>query len=86
MNASPPDSDDRARESTVLVCVTEDLVQTELVRAALEEAGIQPLIEEIHDTAYDGLFVPQKGWGRVRVLRSDLARAKEALAELDRGE
>ncbi len=34
---------------------------------ALEEAGIPFLIKSFHDTAYDGLFILQKGWGAVLV-------------------
>jgi hypothetical protein len=37
------------------------------VAQALKEAEIPFLIQSFHDTAYDGLYILQKGWGAVLV-------------------
>ncbi len=49
--------------------------QADLLTDALERSNIPFLVREYKDTAYDGLFVSQKGWGTVMV---DAARKEEA--------
>ncbi len=49
--------------------------QADLLTDALERNNIPFLVREYKDTAYDGLFVSQKGWGTVMV---DAARQEEA--------
>ena len=41
-------------------------VEASLVDAVLNERGIPHLIVSFHDSAYDGLFQAQKGWGIVK--------------------
>jgi hypothetical protein len=47
----------------------------------LEEAGIASIVVSFHDTALDGLYQSQKGWGELRVPEARLAEAKKILAE-----
>jgi hypothetical protein len=44
-------------------------VEASLVDAVLNERGIPHLIISFHDSAYDGLFQAQKGWGIVKAPR-----------------
>ncbi len=44
--------------------------EADLVADTLEKEGIPFWIRSFEDTAYDGLFVVQKGWGQVLVPRS----------------
>ena len=37
--------------------------EAELISAALERSGIDFFLRTFEDTAYDGLFVTQEGWG-----------------------
>ena len=43
----------------------ENIVEAQLVESILEEKGIPHRIRSFHDTAYDGLFQFQKGWGEI---------------------
>jgi hypothetical protein len=47
----------------------------------LADHGIQARIQSYHDTAYDGIFQNQKGWGVLLVAEGDLPRARELVAE-----
>ena len=42
----------------------ENIVEAQLMVSILEEKEIPHRIRSFHDTAYDGLFQFQKGWGR----------------------
>jgi hypothetical protein len=45
--------------------VLDNEVQAELVDSVLSERGIPHLMRSYHDSAYDGLFQGQGGWGHV---------------------
>lgn len=51
---------------------------------ALEEAEIPYMVKSFLDTAYDGLYVPQKGWGRVMVPEEYLEKAERVMADVKR--
>jgi hypothetical protein len=55
--------------------------QADLLTDALDKAEIPFLIREYKDTAYDGLFVSQKGWGTVMVSEDRLDEARRILEE-----
>jgi len=50
----------------VSIAVLENTFEAQLVEAALQDRAIPYRIRSFHDTAYDGLFQVQKGWGEVR--------------------
>ena len=43
----------------------ENIVEAQLIESILKEKGIPHRIRSFHDTAYDGLFQLQKGWGEI---------------------
>ncbi len=43
--------------------------QADLLTDALDQEGIPFLLREYRDTAYDGLFIGQKGWVRLWWMR-----------------
>lgn len=51
------------------------------IKAILEEQGISAEIRSFHDTAYDGLFQAQYGWGVIRVAEKDVAEAKRIIQD-----
>lgn len=53
------------QEPYIRVDVLDDEIEAGLVAAILEERGVPHLIRSYHDTAYDGLFQTQKGWGLI---------------------
>ncbi len=60
----------------------ENQFQADLLTHALAEAEIPFLIREYKDTAYDGLFVSQKGWGTVMVEGSRMEEARKIAQDL----
>ena len=47
------------------IVVVENLVQAQMLDAILTERKIPHIMRTYHDSAYDGLFQNQKGWGHV---------------------
>ncbi len=71
-----PHSDDRELVKTAIL---ENVVESHVLEAILTERGIPHRIRSYHDTAYDGLFQVQKGWGEVRVPAGCRAEVLEIL-------
>ncbi len=61
------------------VYTLQDQVDASVVETALKEAGIKHVIRTFVDSAYDGIFIPQRGYGDVQVEESDAERAKEII-------
>jgi hypothetical protein len=55
----------------------------ELLAAALEQCGINFFLRTFEDTAYDGLFVTQEGWGALWVESEDRQIAEDILQKFD---
>ena len=49
----------------VKVAVLDNEIEAQLLDSILEDRDIPHLMVSYHDTAYDGLFQTQKGWGHV---------------------
>jgi len=50
----------------IKVAVLESMIEAQLINSILNEQNIPHQIRSFHDTAYDGLFQVQKGWGELR--------------------
>ena len=61
------------------VYTLQDQVDASVIKSALEEEGIRHVIRTFIDSAYDGIFIPQRGYGDVQVEENDAARAKEII-------
>jgi deoxyribose-phosphate aldolase len=66
----------------VLLRELDDRFQADLWSRTLEEQGVPHLVRTFEDTAYDGLFVSQKGFGALYVEEDWLERARELDDEL----
>ena len=55
----------------------------ELIAAALERNGVDFFLRTFEDTAYDGLFITQEGWGAVWVAPEDRQIAEDILQKFD---
>jgi hypothetical protein len=64
--------------------VVENRFEGDRVSQALREAEIPFMIKSFHDTAYDGLYIPQKGWGVVMVPERLREEAEKLLTEVKR--
>ncbi|MEE8637655.1 MAG: DUF2007 domain-containing protein [Candidatus Margulisiibacteriota bacterium] len=54
-------------------------IEAQVIEHALREAGIKCLIRTFEDRAYNGIFIPQKGYGQVLVVEKDRERAEEII-------
>jgi hypothetical protein len=81
------EQDERERltkETFVPVKVAENAFEADRIRAALEQEGFTVLVRTFEDTAYDGIYVAQKGWGYIEVPEDEKERAERLVEELDR--
>ena len=62
----------------------ENRFEGDRVSQALDEAKIPFLIKTFLDTAYDGLYLPQKGWGVVMVPEHFEEEAERIISEVRR--
>ncbi len=72
----------QATDQWVKVGTVENRFEGDRISQALEQAGIQFFIKSFLDTAYDGLYLPQKGWGVVMVSESDQEEAERLISEI----
>ena len=47
------------------ISILENIIEAQLIDSILNEQNIHHMIRSFYDTAYDGLFQFQKGWGEV---------------------
>ncbi len=62
--------------------IIENRFEGDRISQALHEAGIPFLIKSFLDTAYDGLYIPQKGWGVVMVSEKNREEAEKLISEV----
>lgn len=67
------------------ITVAENKFEADLIAHTLQEEGISCMIRSYHDTAYDGIFIPQKGWAAVMVPEAAEEKASAIIAELREG-
>jgi hypothetical protein len=53
--------------------------EADLLLHALEQEGIPVRLRTYEETPYDGLFVPQRGWGALFVPEEDEERGRELI-------
>jgi len=56
--------------------------EADLLLNALEQEGIPALLRSFEETPYDGLFVPQRGWGKILVSEAFEAKATAIIQSL----
>jgi len=71
-----------AMDQWVKAGTVENRFEGDRISQALQEAGIPFLIKSFLDTAYDGLYIPQKGWGVVMVSEKDREEAEKLIGEV----
>lgn len=49
----------------VKIATLGNVIEAQVLESVLKERGIPFRIRSFHDTAYDGLFQLQKGWGDI---------------------
>jgi len=71
------------KEEFVPVKVAENAFEADRIRAVLEQEGFTVMVRSFHDTAYDGIYQAQKGWGYVEVPQNEKERAERIVSELE---
>jgi hypothetical protein len=71
-----------SKDSWVKAGTVENRFEGDRISQALQEAGIPFLIKSFLDTAYDGLYIPQKGWGVVLVSEKNREEAERLIFEV----
>lgn len=64
-----------------LLMKPENEAEASAIQLVLKEHGIHAEVRSFHDTAYDGLYQAQYGWGVIQVPDSDLPEAQKIVAE-----
>lgn len=77
-----PDNRDVTRWKMSRAATLGNRFEEDIVSQALEKERIPFLIRRYSDTAYDGLFIPQKGWAAVMVPHEFMDRAKALIEDL----
>jgi hypothetical protein len=69
-------------EDFVKIADLENDFEAQLLDSILTERDVPHLMRSYHDTAYDGLFQTQKGWGNVSAPLSCREEVLEILSDL----
>ena len=80
------EAENRFHEETktmVKIFILQDRFEADLIKKELDREGIPVLIRSFRDTAYNGIYIPQKGWGEVSVPEKDRERAQEIIENLE---
>ena len=64
------------------VAVLDNEIQAQLLSALLEEEDIPHLLRSYHDSAYDGLFQAERGWGHIEAAEEYRPRILQLIEEL----
>jgi len=66
----------------IKIAVLENAIEAQLLSSVLTQYEIPHRLRSYHDTAYDGLFQLQKGWGEIYGPNSVRRQVLDALVEL----
>ena len=67
------------------VDILESQIEAQLLDSILNERGIPHHIKSFHDTAYDGIYQVQKGWGQISAPASCSEEIAEILSDIRAG-
>ena len=74
-----------SEENFKKITVAENKFEADLITQTLQQEGIPSMIRSYQDTAYNGIFIPQKGWAAVMVPEEQEEKASDIIAELRKG-
>ena len=72
-------------EEFVKIAILENENEARLLESILKDRGIPHRLRSYHDTAFDGLFQSQKGWGSLNAPESQKEVILEILSDLRKG-
>ncbi len=71
-----------ASDKWVKVHTVESIFEMDVLKAALERESIEYVMKEHKDTAYDGLFILQKGYASLFVREKDETRVAAIITQI----
>jgi hypothetical protein len=71
-----------ASDKWVKVHTVESIFEMDVLKAALERESIEYVMKEYKDTAYDGLFILQKGYASLFVSEKDETRVAAVITRI----
>ncbi len=66
----------------IKIAVLENVIEAQLLSSVLTQYEIPHRLRSYHDTAYDGLYQLQKGWGEIYGPQDVRQQVLDALVEL----
>ena len=66
-------------ETTIPIYKLSNIAEAHALKTLLEDHGIDCMINSFYDSAYDGLWQAQKGWGVLKVLAKDQFKAEDLI-------
>ena len=72
-------------EDYVKTAILENENEARLLESILKDRGVPHLLRSYHDTAFDGLFQSQKGWGSISAPESYQEEILEIISDLRKG-
>ncbi|MEW6673982.1 MAG: hypothetical protein AB1427_20000 [Thermodesulfobacteriota bacterium] len=66
----------------VKIALLDNAIEAQLIDSVLNDQRIPHMLRSYHDTAYDGLFQVQKGWGEVQAPAAFKAMILEILESI----
>ncbi len=67
-----------------VVTLLENELEAGLVEATLVELGLPFRLRSYHDSAYDGVYQTQRGWGQLLAPESECERVRQVVEDLRR--
>ena len=64
------------------IAVLDNQVEARLLEGILNDHGIPHVLRSYHDSAYDGLFQTELGWGHIEAQAEYRERIEEVLADI----
>ena len=68
-----------AREVFVKIATVDNKFEADVLTNTLKKECIPVMVRSFHDTAYDGIYIPQKGWGIILVPAENKDKAEEII-------
>lgn len=73
-----------ASDKWIKVHTIESIFEMDMLKGALDRESIEYVMKEHRDTAYDGLFILQKGYASLFVREKDETRAAAVITSIRR--
>ena len=73
---------ERDEQDFINIAILENVIEAQLITSILDEHEIPHRILSFHDTAYDGLFQFQMGWGALFAPLSNKEKILEILNDI----